>query len=262
MPMNRFELVVAAVASIALGCATQAQASTVGFTANPTTNAADFNAFVLANGGTVNTNVDLETHPLGVLQSNWYLVSDGVTLTALGDDDQVAFGAGPSQGNWFSSPVSPGEGPHPASNFLFDGAAVSNLTISFATPVLGAGLFVIDYYNPANNNALTINAFGGPNGSGALLGTFSSRAFNFQINNMYFMGIGRAEADIRSVVFASSRAVAGDITGIDNIQFGQSGLGGQTVPEPASLTLLGLGVAGLAHRFRRQLVRFARPARP
>lgn len=189
------------------------------FTNNPTTNSTDWGTSVTGLGGAINTNVDFDAHPLGALQSNFYALSDGVTLTPSGDVNQVQFGAGPGQGNTVTPPLSPGEGVHPTSNFLFDGGSPSSLTISFAQPVLGVGLFVIDYYNPSGSNPLTIEAFTGANGTGTSLGSASSVAFNFQRNNLYFMGVSSSGNDIGSIVFTDVNSATGDTTGIDSIQF-------------------------------------------
>ena len=90
------------------------------FTQNPTTNSTDWAAEIANLGGTVNSNVNFEAHPVGPLQSGFYALSDGVTLTATGGNNSVVNGTGPNDGNTSSTPLSPGEGPHPASNYLFD----------------------------------------------------------------------------------------------------------------------------------------------
>lgn len=80
------------------------------YTANPETNSSDWEAKISQLGGTVNKNIDFEGHALGALQGDFYAVTDGVTLTASGDVDQVVNGAGPNDGNVDSPPLSPGEG--------------------------------------------------------------------------------------------------------------------------------------------------------
>ena len=133
----------------------------------------------------------------------------------------------------------------PASNFLL-ADALGTFTISFDAPVIGVGLFTIDLFNPGDNppdvrNAVTIEVFDGPNGTGNSLGLFDSAQFNFQMNFLYFMGVSSTDNDIRSLVF-NNPAGAGDDIGIDNIVF--------AVPAPGGLALLGM--AGLIAGRRRR----------
>lgn len=199
----------------------------------------------LASLGSGVLTIDFESHPLGPLVPGFY---PGVTLTPSGDVNTVTFGPGPADGNDSSPPVSSGEGANPASRFLSDGGNPSSLTISFGTPVFGAGLFIIDYFNPFSDNPLTLQAFTGPNGTGTSLGVVNSVGYNFQNNNLYFMGIVSTLGDIGSVVFTDVNGVTGDTTGIDNISF--SGAGGAPIPEPSTFVLLGAALGVLALRLR------------
>jgi hypothetical protein len=125
--------------------------------------------------------------------------------------------------------------------------------VSFATPVLGAGLFIIDYFNPIGDNPLTIQAFTGSNGTGTSLGSFSSVAFNFQNNNLYFMGITSDQENIGSIVFTDINTNTGDTIGIDNIMFSRSLPSNDPVPEPSTWLLMGTGLVGmLGYGWRRQ----------
>ena len=143
--------------------------------------------------------------------------------------------------------MSSGEGLHAASNYLFDGSNASSFTLLFSTPVYGAGLYVIDYFNPAGNNPLTIEAFDAANMS---LGLFSSVAANFQNNTMYVMGVTSPAGDIAKRVFTDVNSNTGDTTGIDNVVFATGA--GNNAPEPGALVLVGLALAGLPLTRRRK----------
>ena len=117
----------------------------------------------------------------------------------------------------------------------------------FSTPVYGAGLYVIDYFNPFGGNDLTIEALASANQS---LGLYSSVAANFQRNNLYFMGVTSSVGDIAKLVFTDVNSNTGDTTGIDNIVFATGA--GNNVPEPGALALVGQALAGLALTRRRK----------
>lgn len=238
------------IAGLAFGVAaavasTSASATVVGFAANPTANSVDFNNFVASHGGTINSNVNFDTHPTGGLISNFYTVSDGVTLISTDYSTSVQYGAGPGNGNSGSTPKSSGEGTHPVSNYLYDGTAASTLTINFAQAVLAAGLYVIDNFSPDPYNEVpVIAAYTGLNGTGTLLGSFSAPLYNYQNNFQYFLGIASTLGDIRSLVITDPNGGTGDTIGYDDLRFAVAPT--TAVPEPASLALLGLGLGGLA----------------
>ena len=194
--------------------ATGAFAGLTGYVDNPAGNSSDWTNAILGMGGVVNADIDFESHPLGPLDPNHYS-GLGATLGQTGGYD-VRFGEGPAQGNHTTEPLHKGEGPHPASNFLFAGDA-GTFTISFDRPVLGIGLFTVDLFNPNGANDVSIEAYDGPNGTGNLLGSFSAADFNFQANNgnnMYFMGVTSDQGNLRSLVFVNPGG-AGDDLGID-----------------------------------------------
>ena len=195
-----------------LGYSQNVYAVTTGFVNNPSSNSVDWTNTVNGFGGTVST-LDFEAHPLGALQGNFY-APQGVTLATTGPFGNVEFGSGPGQANTASN--IPGEGPHPPSNFLFAGRGAKTLTSTFATPVCGAGLFTIDYFDTNSNDLMMIEAFSGPGGTGASLGSFSSINMNLQPDSLYFMGIADDTNSIRSMVFSYSGQFLGDDIGIDD----------------------------------------------
>ncbi len=255
--INRFLFTSGLVAlTLSLLNAPAAHAQLTGFVNNPTTNSTDFNTFVTALGGVINTNLDFEGHPIGPLQSTFYLVSDGVTITTNQSGNQVAAGPGPSQSNTFSTPLSSGEGVHPNSNYLGFGVEEPNtVTFSFNSPISAFGLFTIDLFNPSNNSIISITAFDGQNGAGTQLGSFNSLAFNFQQDNLYFEGLADTVGanSISSVVVSRTTNGSGDISGLDNIRFAR-GSGVVAVPEAGTLALAlpALGMVGTVIARRRK----------
>jgi hypothetical protein len=232
--------ILALMLTLALCC----QAGVIGFVSSPTTDSSDFATAVVSNGGSLNTSINFDTHPTGALQADFYS-GLGATLGGTGDFTSVQNGAGPGQGNTSAPPLSGGEGLHAISNFVGGNIPGGTFTVSFSSAVLGVGLFTVDLFNPGGvfNNA-TIEIFDGPDGTGTSLGTFNAVGYNFQPNNLYFMGAISTSNDIRSLVFTSTGG-GGDVIGLDNVEFATTGIP-TGVPEPGALGLLGLGLATLA----------------
>jgi len=117
-----------------------------GYVNDPTADSTDFASGLAALGGSVNT-LNVGTLPTGTLNSSAFA---GVTLTGTGSFDTVTFGTGPSGGNTNTPPLSTGEGAHAAASYIGNQltSGPQSLTISFNTPVSGAGLFLIDLFNP------------------------------------------------------------------------------------------------------------------
>ncbi len=147
---NQRAPVMIVLAGLMLSAAGPAGAVIQGFVDNETANSIDWADAVDGMGAAIDSNVDFDAHPQGILQDDFYETSDGVTLSATASIDIVTFGAGPGQSNTSFPPVSPGEGPHAASNFLRGEAQLGSLIISFDQPVLGVGLFVIDLFSPGS----------------------------------------------------------------------------------------------------------------
>lgn len=246
-------------------CAAQSQATTTGFINNPTTNSTDFNAYVTAQGATINTNVNFDTASTGTLNPAFYTISDGVTIVASspGFNDQIVNGNGPGQSGQLP-PTSPGEGLHPVSNFLFVatpdfGHGPNTLTFNFTNPVESFGFFTIDLFGAtegtAFTNTITLTAFSGLDGAGTNLGSFSPANYNFQPDNLYFMGLASDVGnEIGSVVFNRAFDDSGDNIGLDNIRFGIV----SSVPDSGSTFMLMLGsvamLFALRHTFMREPV--------
>lgn len=212
-------------------------AAPVFFVSSPSTNSVDWSNSV--SGFTINSNVDFEGVPIGAFNPTQYLMSDGVTITTTGAASAIQFGAGPAQTS--TGGAIPGEGLHPASNFLFQDRGANILTISFANPVAGAGFFTIDKFGGAGFGANTLTAFSGQDGTGTNLGSAAGLLNNFQQNNLYFLGVSDTSSTIGSIVWEYSNSqFSGDTYGFDNIVFASTAT---AVPEldangaPLALTL-------------------------
>ena len=241
-------------AAAGLLAAPAAHAQVIGYVNNPTTNSTDFRSAVTANGDTVNSNVNFNAEAVGPNVPTFYTASDGVTITSSGITTSIRDGAGPGQSNTFSTPLSPGEGVHAPSHYLFiDGSG--SLTLSFDSPVAGVGFSTIDLFNPAGRNPISITAFSGANGTGTNLGAFTAVGNNFQVNNSYFMGAADSTGanTIGSLVLTDPNVHTGDQIGIDDVLIARAGA---PVPEASTTVSLGLllalGMGGIVMAAKRK----------
>ncbi len=212
--LTRFALLAAAMLS------TAAYGEVIGFVDNPTGNSVDFRNKIADLGGDVNEAVDFDSHPVGGILPDHY-AGEGVRVLGAGSVTSVATGEGPGQGNTSSPPLSDGEGLHAASNYVAGPAQAGSLTISFDEPSLGAGVFLLDVFNPNGVHPITLDAYDGPEGGGNLLGSFNAAGFNFQRNKLYFMGVVSTDNNIRSIR-VNITGGAGDALGFDNVLFAGS----------------------------------------
>ena len=241
MISSKTTLHLALLAAAGLLAAPAAHAQVTGYVSHPTTNSADFKSAVAASGGTVDSNVNFDAEAVGAVNPTFYTASDGVTITSSGITTNIQSGAGPGQSNTASLPLSPGEGVHAPSHYLFiDGSG--SLTLSFASPVAGVGFSTIDLFNPNGVNPISITAFSGANGTGTNLGAFTAVGDNFQQNNIYFMGAADSTGanTIGSLVLTDPNVNVGDQIGIDDVLIARAGA---PVPEASTTVSLGLLLA-------------------
>jgi hypothetical protein len=242
---------------ILAGSIAAASAGVITYANNPTRNSVDFTTEASSLGYSVaSSNFEGMS---GALNSN---VFPGMALIGTGSFTTITVGEGPGQGNTYETPLSTGEGSHAAycssvapslacAYLGDDNTTNGTLTVNFASPVLGAGLFTIDVFNPdLGDDIFSLSAWTGANGTGTLLGTATGVNYNFQPNNMYFLGVISTAGDIGSMVFSQNGAGSGDVIGLDGLEV----VGGQPVsstPEPGTAALLCAGAVLALFRFRR-----------
>jgi hypothetical protein len=232
-------------ALLALGTGSAAQSAVIGFVNNPTGNAADFANHLAANGASVTTVIDFESHTLGSLNGGFY-AAQGVTMSIASPFYQyVADVIGVPSGST-DCPCSFGEGPFPLSRALVYGDQVS-LTVNFANAIAAIGLLTGDHYDPHGTDPISIEAFTGVNGTGTSLGSVQSFPRNYQLGYSYFMGLASTTNDIRSIVLTDGFSATSDGVYLDNFQIAMVG-----VPEPATLGVLAMGVVGMLGLRRRR----------
>src|SRR5262245_42844712 len=90
--MKRMRYMVGFVLGLLLGAVGQARAGVTGFVNHPTSNSVDFINAVNGLGGTVDSNVNWSTHPVGPLINTFYTGSDGVTFSTSGPINTVQNG--------------------------------------------------------------------------------------------------------------------------------------------------------------------------
>jgi hypothetical protein len=118
----------------------------------------------------------------------------------------------------------------------------TSFVANFSSPISSFKLSYGDF--GGDSDTASIMAFSGPNGTGTLLAS-NTDVYGTQSLPDQFDTFGVTAQGIRSVVFIGGSPSFPNSVYYDNLTVTQSPT---TIPEPASLTLLGLGVAGLALR--------------
>ena len=119
---------------------------------------------------------------------------------------------------------------------------VANFSSLIASFTIEAGDF-----GPSDVDFLQIEAYSGPNATGVLLDSFLSPLCCFAGPNFEFITGGVAAADIASVRF-----IGGDGGNFFPNSMSYDNITADPVPEPASLLLLGAGLAGGVRRWRKR----------
>lgn len=133
---------------------------------------------------------------------------------------------------------------------LIPGTGPGPITINFASGVSSVGFAIqSDFFGVFS---ATLQVYG----SGGLLSTLNGTgdSNNFGNGSALFLGVGDLSgANITKIVISESDQFATNDFAIDAVSFTTGG--GQTVPEPSSIALLGSGLLTMAGVLRRKLAR-------
>jgi hypothetical protein len=186
--------------------------------------------------------IDFENAPIGTFAT--LPLAPGVTVSLTGDvDGGVTFGAGITNADRASNEAlgyntTPGGSQHLRATATFDSQSGLMLTFSFAQPIQSFGAFFSD----------TEIGYPGP----LHVSFFDGTSQFFEIGKTdtgggtLFWGVTNLGAPISSISFSTgATGFTRDIWGIDDVSYEVA-----TVPEPASLLLVGAGLFGLARRYR------------
>jgi hypothetical protein len=118
----------------------------------------------------------------------------------------------------------------------------TSFVANFSSPISSFKLSYGDFGD--DSDTASIMAFSGPNGTGTLLAS-NTDVYGLQSLPDQFDTFGVTAQGIQSIVFIGGSTDFPNSVYYDNLTVT---LAATAIPEPASLTLLGLGVAGLALR--------------
>jgi len=192
-----------------------ATAEILKFVDDPSNNSTNWKDYLQQQNCVINTNIDFENHPIGVLNNKQYFESDGVSFTPNSGFNQIV-NENATDGTTSTEPKSEGEGINVATKMLINSDSTSSLIVNFNEPISSFGIFLIDLYNPNNIHPYKIEVFD-PNESS--LGVITSAAYNFQLNYRYFMGIVSTANNISKVKISAKASTKKDGVLLDDIMF-------------------------------------------
>ena len=184
------------------------------------------------------TTITFDGLPNLTIVNTYYLGSDGVQFSR-DDGEPIPVVDLSAEGR---VTVSPPNALVTVSGSFIGGSAstgVDSVNVDFATPVSEVGAYYGNVFVPGTTETVSLY-----DASDALVGSYSIPA-NDDINVDNFIGL---ESSVDFVRATFSNNASGFAIALDNLEFGPS----QTsLPEPATLALFGLGIAGIGLSRRR-----------
>jgi PEP-CTERM motif len=185
---------------------------------------------------------NFESYGVGTPPASLSFTGSGVTATA-------TYAAGESINNVPDNGAFATSGTH-----YLDSQGVRDDHLVFSSPVAGIGFYVTDI-SDGGTAPDQISVVATLAGGGTKTFTTSVTTGNSNANVLFFGVVGTDPSELFSgVEILNTFSTEGDVHGIDDITVGLT----TAVPEPSSLLMLGIGLAGLAgNRWRRRARRSA-----